>query len=186
MNTIHYVFSFIDIQQCLIQHSPLSNWEAIVASNKRYKSGRDLTRWSHRWTRKEFLPCWVIVYKNFFLQFSQNYLSKAWLKRILIDSHCKTIYGSVRSESYSCSVHKAIFPGLQVISTIYCIIYIVSKPKWAFIWFTLSLVINLSTKTFSSMRRSLISIAWQSTLAIYEQVTAMLPSSQMIDYAQYL
>ena len=35
---------------------------------------------------------------------SQNFMSKARLKKFLIDNHDKTIYGSVRSESSSCTV----------------------------------------------------------------------------------
>ena len=38
------------------------------------------------------------------LKFSQNFLSKAWLKMFLIDKHHRTFYGSVRSECSSCRI----------------------------------------------------------------------------------
>ena len=41
---------------------------------------------------------------EFYLQFSQNFPSKARLKHFPMDNHCKTICGPVRSECPSCRV----------------------------------------------------------------------------------
>ena len=49
----------------------------------------------------------MVVYDKIIWKFSQSFLSKARLKKFLIDNHYKTIYGSVRSECSSCMVKKS-------------------------------------------------------------------------------
>ena len=46
----------------------------------------------------------MVVYENF-----QNFLSKARLKKVLIDKHNEIIYDSVRSKGSSCIVHQCTF-----------------------------------------------------------------------------
>ena len=63
----------------------------------------DEGRTSHSdWYENSFV---MVVYEKLFLMFSQNFLSKTWVKKIfLIDNHYKTILVSVRIECSSPTV----------------------------------------------------------------------------------